>query len=74
MQIGMTNQRISNKDPCYKCDKRVIGCHSTCEDYKLWLEEKSAINRRVAEAHLREQYVDRYIAYSIGRKKKKAHK
>ena len=69
MQIG-----INSTDPCYKCEKRVIGCHSTCEDYKVWLEKRSVVNRRIKEAKSREQYVDMYIRYSIGEKKKKIHK
>lgn len=22
--------------PCKDCEKRALGCHSTCEDYKKW--------------------------------------
>ena len=25
--------------PCYNCGKRVVGCHSTCEDYKTFKAE-----------------------------------
>lgn len=25
--------------PCYKCNDREIGCHSSCEKYKEWREQ-----------------------------------
>lgn len=28
-----------NKDPCYNCEKRAVGCHATCEGYLSWKEE-----------------------------------
>ena len=37
---------IDNK--CYKCDKRQVGCHSTCIDYKRYkteLEKEKAKER-----------------------------
>ena len=27
------------KNPCRNCTKRVVGCHSTCKDYKDWKKE-----------------------------------
>lgn len=30
------------KPPCYKCDRRQVGCHSGCEGYKEWLKETEA--------------------------------
>lgn len=29
--------------PCYKCEDRVLGCHSTCEKYKLYKKENDAL-------------------------------
>lgn len=26
--------------PCYKCEKRVPGCHAVCEPYKKYAEER----------------------------------
>lgn len=38
--------------PCYQCDKRCEGCHSTCPDYKDFTD-----NQRAA-ADRRRQYYD----------------
>ena len=34
------------KAPCMDCDKRYLGCHSVCEQYKQFVEEKRAINEK----------------------------
>lgn len=28
-------------EPCKNCSKRTIGCHSNCEDYKKFIENKA---------------------------------
>jgi hypothetical protein len=47
---------------CKDCQERHLGCHSTCERYKLYLERGNAIKRarfeeaqqnRVSIAHIR---------------------
>lgn len=37
------------ENPCYKCERRKATCHSTCEDYKAYSEERKKIRheRRV---------------------------
>ena len=37
--------------PCKLCDRRRLGCHSHCEDYKAWKDELALIT----EARVREQ-------------------
>ena len=33
--------------PCKNCTKRVVGCHSTCDEYKAFAQERDAeVNRR----------------------------
>lgn len=27
--------------PCYKCEDRTFGCHSTCERYKIFKEKNN---------------------------------
>lgn len=27
-----------NKNPCWKCDNRCVGCHGSCAVYKTWRE------------------------------------
>lgn len=31
--------------PCKGCEKRFLGCHSVCEDYKTFREYMDAINK-----------------------------
>lgn len=33
-----------NKAPCRNCDKRKVGCHSTCPDY-ISYDKQNQINR-----------------------------
>ena len=30
--------------PCMNCEKRCLGCHSTCEDYQAFRKERDRIN------------------------------
>lgn len=32
------------KNSCKDCTKRYVGCHSTCEDYKQFVEKNKAIS------------------------------
>ena len=43
---------MSEKGPCYNCDKRHSLCHSSCEDYlrfRKWLDERNEQRRRNKE-------------------------
>lgn len=35
------------KVPCKGCDKREIGCHSTCKDYISFKEEAEALREKI---------------------------
>lgn len=37
--------------PCAKCDKRFLGCHSLCVEYKEWADNKILENKRAREAN-----------------------
>ena len=30
------------KNPCKDCEKRVVGCHASCEDYHAMKEQREA--------------------------------
>lgn len=30
--------------PCQECERREIGCHGRCKDYKAWKAERRKIN------------------------------
>lgn len=32
--------------PCFNCDERKIGCHSTCERYKEWCIKNEQIKEK----------------------------
>ena len=32
--------------PCYKCEKRFIGCHSSCLDFKDYRQKLDVINAK----------------------------
>lgn len=36
---------------CYKCSKRTMGCHSTCEDYKKFLIENEKYKESIRQAN-----------------------
>lgn len=36
------------KSPCKGCDKREVGCHSTCEDYISFREAAEALREKIA--------------------------
>ena len=38
------------KSPCFDCEKRTVGCHSTCEEYKAYSQKNKEQNelRKVA--------------------------
>jgi hypothetical protein len=33
------------KAPCFKCENRTVSCHSTCEKYLAYREERQEENR-----------------------------
>ena len=35
---------MSSATPCKDCDKRYVGCHSTCEDYISFAKKKKKEN------------------------------
>ena len=37
--------RITN--PCKECDKRQVGCHGSCEEYKDYIERRRAELERI---------------------------
>lgn len=32
--------------PCYGCENRTVGCHGSCELYKVYAEKKRELSRR----------------------------
>ena len=52
------------KVPCKGCDRRVVGCHPTCSDYKQFQEENEKVNKAK-----RQYNVNSYCASDIAKTK-----
>lgn len=50
--------------PCKDCQKRKVGCHSDCAEYK----EFSAANEARREAIKREKEIDRFFTSNASRR------
>lgn len=56
--------------PCKDCEKRVVGCHSSCEDFVQWEQEHREEKERLREAKMKSS---EYLAYRKEEKDKRAH-
>lgn len=54
--------------PCRYCDKRKVGCHVYCKEYKLFEEERVAVRKKIKLESLAER--DSYIRYERYRKRR----
>lgn len=74
----MENKKLNNFSSssksitcCYNCNKREIGCHSTCETYikakEKYEAEKAAYNesRKIDKMH------QEFVSYNVNRLRKK---
>lgn len=51
--------------PCYKCEKRTVGCHATCSDYTNYKVE-------MKDDHImRENDIRSFVGYMASLKRKK---
>jgi hypothetical protein len=57
--------------PCYRCERRVLGCHSSCADYKMFREEHLKQKYARIEAKNKDRVADHYRVSIILRCKKK---
>ena len=40
-----SSQREGRTVTCYNCDRRAIGCHSTCDEYMAMVEENEKLKQ-----------------------------
>lgn len=49
-------RNVDRSVPCYNCDKRSVGCHSSCESYKEYRkkisEKQEAIRKKKDEEEM----------------------
>lgn len=54
------NERNNNKCPCKGCNKREIGCHGKCADFKMYQDEIQEIREKAdKERVVKTYYLDR---------------
>lgn len=63
--------------PCYECPDRFIGdgktCHSTCEKYKDFKEERIELNKEIRLKARTEKNADAVIINGIQKRRNKAN-
>ena len=46
------------KNPCYKCEERIVGCHSSCEKYKSFRIELEEEKKKIVAGKQIQSYTD----------------
>ena len=57
--------------PCKGCEKRSVGCHSSCARYKVWTCRINAEKERIWNAYGVERMMEDYEVRRNERKKKR---
>lgn len=57
----------NTKTPCIDCERRHMGCHSRCEDYKKWKDEHEARRKEYHEKRNEYSAFQDYISKSYGK-------
>lgn len=52
---------LHEKNHCIDCTKRVVGCHSVCEDYKAFKENLANQNKLKEEDKQKRRLIDNYF-------------
>ena len=55
----------TNKDSCYQCTDRKVGCHSNCVKYERFKAELEKKRQLIQEAKKQESVYLEYKKYSI---------
>lgn len=58
------------KVPCYKCEDRSIRCHSTCEKYKAFAENREKIREQKAKEREMDSFYGEIVRFDKRRKSK----
>lgn len=59
------------KGVCHLCDKRYIGCHSTCEDYLEWRQQFDEEKDYIRAMKKKDMETKTYAKESIAREKRR---
>ena len=70
MRIDAETIRTKKDNPCFKCENRAVGCHSTCQEYLLWVEEYRAKKSEIQAERAKEDDINEYSLLRTIRAKK----
>lgn len=51
--------------PCKDCEERQSGCHSTCEKYKEWNEERLKVKNKFRKEAIKNKRYEEYVITTI---------
>ena len=51
---------LHEKKPCLDCEKRTVGCHSSCKEYKDFREELDIKNQLKRDAQQKRNIINGY--------------
>ena len=61
-------------DPCYKCKKRKVGCHSKCTEYIEWKEKRKEENESIQKERSIDAIIRAHISETVEWEKKHRHR
>ena len=64
---------LKTDDPCYECNKRKVGCHSSCEPYLEWSDGVKELHAAIREKKKLDAIVAGHGIDNHQRNKKKQH-
>ena len=66
----MTDIRVCNvNSPCKDCQKREVGCHSTCEVYTTFRKEREAVYEKKVQTSIQKRDLLDHLHKAFKRKK-----
>ena len=71
---AIPDMHAKNDGPCYNCEKRVIGCHSKCNEYKQFKENLEATSAIVRDVKNKENIVRDTLIAGVQKRYKKYKK
>ena len=72
MRLDAGTVRTKTRTPCFKCENRAVGCHSTCKEYQAWVEEYQAKKSEIQAEKAKQDDIEGYnVTRSM--KSRKAH-
>lgn len=61
------------KSPCQHCEDRTVGCHSTCEKYKAFVDERLEIGENIKQHRKEENILNSFQVGCVQKSMKKRY-